>query len=112
MKSLSKTLIKYTGFIALLLTTSLAFAESFWIDVRSPEEYTQDHIQGDLNIYFKSIGEEIGKHVSDKNAEIHLYCQVGGRAGVALLQLTAMGYKNVTNEGGIADARKKRHLAK
>lgn len=110
MNKLLKSVLTPGTFLALLFSSSLTLAEALWIDVRSADEYAQDHIEGDLNIHFQSIGNEIGKHAKDKNTEIHVYCQVGGRAGVALLQLTAMGYQNVTNEGGIADARKKRNI--
>jgi phage shock protein E len=100
-----KTFFRCFSLIALMFATSIVFADSVWIDVRSPEEYAQDHIDGDLNIHFQNIGDEIAKHVPDKNTDIHLYCQAGGRAGLALVRLSAMGYKHVTNEGGIADVR-------
>jgi phage shock protein E len=90
----------------LLIFSHPIFAETLWIDVRSAEEYAADHINGDIHIHFKNIGDEISKVASDKNTEIQLYCRSGGRAGVALLQLTAMGYKNVHNAGGIEDVRK------
>lgn len=98
------------AFFVLLCLSLQTFADALWIDVRSAEEYAEDHIQGDININFKDIGDEIDKHVSDKDAEIQLYCRSGGRAGVAFLQLTAMGYKNVHNAGGINDVRKVRNI--
>ena len=101
------------NFIKQLLVTFLflgclshyAIAETFWVDVRSAEEYAEDHIAGDLNIDVKNISSDIGKYISDKNADIKLYCRSGRRAGVAMEQLQTMGYTHVSNVGGIDDAR-------
>jgi len=41
-----------------------------------------------------------------KNTPIYLYCAVGGRAEKARQSLLAAGYSNVTNAGGLEDARK------
>lgn len=71
-----------------------------WIDVRTTEEFNSGHIEGALHIPYEKIGQEISKHVKDKNAEIKVYCKVGGRAGIAKKTLDKMGYKNVTNAGG------------
>jgi len=103
MKSLSRQLI--TAFFILLGSATAAFADTIWIDVRSVEEYSQDHIAGDINIPHTAIGTEIGKHVTDKDSDIILYCRSGKRAGMAMKMLKEMGYTNVTNAGGIEDAR-------
>ncbi len=47
-----------------------------------------------------------------RDADIHLYCRSGGRAGKAKRALEAAGYTSVENAGGIADARKQRGLEK
>ena len=99
----------------LLLTLSLAsklLADAVWIDVRSPEEYQADHIAGDMNIPVQQIGQQIADKVADKNAEIAVYCLSGGRAGTAKQTLEQLGYTQVRNAGGIADARKQRGLQK
>jgi phage shock protein E len=46
----------------------------------------------------------------DKTTEIHLYCRSGGRAGRAMNALEDAGYTNVSNAGGIEDAREARAL--
>jgi phage shock protein E len=43
----------------------------------------------------------------DKTKPIVVYCQAGGRAGRAKTALTAAGYTQVTNMGGIDDWDKK-----
>jgi phage shock protein E len=97
------------AFIALaLLCSALATADPLWIDVRSPEEYQQDHIAGDPNVPHTGIAQQIESLAPDKDQEIVLYCARGGRAGVAQKTLEQMGYTHVRNAGGIADARKER----
>lgn len=87
-----------------------ALAEALYIDVRTAEEYAQDHIDGDAHIPHDQIAAEIGKITTDTNAEIHVYCRSGRRAGIAKDTLNALGYKQVTNEGTIDEARTKRNI--
>lgn len=94
--------------LALLLFPLLAAADPLWIDVRSPEEYAEDHIAGDPNLHYTEIGQRIGALAPAKDTEIVLYCAVGGRAFVAKRTLESLGYTNVRNAGGIEDARKER----
>lgn len=77
-----------------------------WIDVRTPQEHAQDAITGHPNIPHGQIADRITALVSDKNAPITVYCASGRRAGIAKETLEGLGYTNVTNAGGIADARR------
>ena len=98
-------------FLALVMFSSTALGEPVWIDVRSKAEYERTHIDGDLLIAHTDVGKRVAEMFPDKETEIHLYCARGGRAAVAKNALEALGYKNVTNEGGIEDALKKRDLS-
>ncbi len=71
------------------------------IDVRTPEEFAQSHIPNSISIPLNRIEADIGKVAQDKNAEMIVYCLSGRRAAAACSQLTAMGYRNVSNMGGI-----------
>ncbi len=82
-----------------------ASAEAVWIDVRSEEEYARGHLQQAPRIGHDEIETGITALALDKDTPIYLYCAVGGRAGVAKSRLEAMGYTNVTNAGGLEDAR-------
>ena len=73
------------------------------IDVRSPEEFQAGHLANAHNIIHDQIDKKISALTTDKNAEIHLYCRTGRRAGIALETLTKMGYTNVKNLGGYDD---------
>ncbi len=94
--------------ISLSLFTSFAFADPVWIDVRTPSEYEEDHIQGDLNLPLQKIQTETLISVLenlDPDSEIMLYCRSGNRAGQAKELFEAAGFTNVTNAGGISDVR-------
>lgn len=100
----------------LIIFSALGFsafssAEPIWIDVRTVSEYNEDHIDGDTLIPHEQIVQQVGELFPDKTSEIHLYCRSGGRAGRALSALEEAGYTNVSNAGGISDAREQRGLA-
>ena len=109
MKNLSRSVLLL---LAGLLSCSLAMAETYWIDVRTAEEHAQDSIPGDIHIPHEQIASRIDAVTKDKQADIHLYCRSGRRAGIAADTLKSLGYQQVTNEGTIDDARKKRGLTK
>lgn len=77
------------------------------LDVRSPEEFASGHLRGALNIPHDRIAEEIAAAVPDKSVQVILYCRSGRRAGTALNTMKAMGYGNVSNFGGLEDARER-----
>ena len=95
-------------FIALIFfgTVSLnAFASpDYWLDVRTPKEFSESHVTNASNIPFDTIAQKISSVTTDKSAEIYLYCGSGRRAGIAEQTLREMGYTNITNVGGIKEA--------
>ncbi|MEM8564780.1 MAG: rhodanese-like domain-containing protein [Pseudomonadota bacterium] len=95
--------------LQLLSTTTTAedtMQQSIWIDVRTPEEFAQGHIQDAVLIPHENIESGVSALNIDKDAVIFLYCGKGGRAEKAQTRLTRLGYSNVTNVGGLEDARK------
>ena len=95
-----------------LLCSNFAAADdvTVWIDVRSSVEHMVDSIEGDPLISHSDIVEEVTALYPDRDTEIKLYCLSGGRAGQAKTALEHAGYTNVSNAGGIEDARKLRKL--
>ena len=81
-------------------------AEVF-IDVRTVEEYKSGHIENAVNIPHNIIKDKIAAVTQDKNSVIKLYCQSGNRAGIAKKILEELGYKNVVNEGGYKELKKR-----
>ncbi len=74
------------------------------IDVRSAGEYATGHLEGAINIDVEAndFAAEVGK--LDMAGTYVLYCHSGRRAGAALQQMNSMGFKKLTNAGGINDA--------
>lgn len=77
------------------------------IDVRSAEEFAEDHLPNATNIPVEEIGQrtaDVEKLVGgDKAKTIVLYCGTGNRSGKAQQQLEAAGFTQIINGGGIDD---------
>jgi phage shock protein E len=82
--------------------------DAVWIDVRSPQEYASGHLPGATLIPFDGIEVGVSRLGLEKDTPIYLYCAVGGRAEVARQRLLAMDFRNVSNVGGLEDARRLR----
>ena len=80
-------------------------ADAVWIDVRTPAEYEQGHLEQARLIPFDGIQAGVAGMQLAKDTPIFLYCSVGGRAEKARQSLLAQGYTNVVNVGGLDDAR-------
>lgn len=102
MKTLPMKILAVAGF-CLIAGTSLA--ETVWVDVRTVEEYQQDHIEGDLNLPLDTLESQLLQSRFDQDDEIRLYCRSGGRAERALEIFETAGFSDVRNVGGIEDAR-------
>ena len=74
------------------------------IDVRTSAEYAAGHLEGAINIDVEAsdFNDQVMK--LDTNGTYVVYCHSGRRAGIAMDQMKSMGFKNVTNAGGITDA--------
>ncbi|MFO8064107.1 MAG: rhodanese-like domain-containing protein [Spirochaetota bacterium] len=71
------------------------------VDVRTPDEYRLGHIPTAKNISHERIFDD--PPTDDKDARIILYCRSGNRSEFARNVLVSMGYRNVTNFGGVGD---------
>lgn len=72
--------------------------------MRGADEYAAGHVPGALLIPHDQIAALIADKVSDKNADIQLYCRSGRRADVARDVMLQMGYARVTNHGSLENA--------
>lgn len=84
-------------------TVKEAAKKDVWIDVRTSAEFSMGHVEGAYHIPYDEIEEGIEALGLDKDANIHLYCRSGGRAGKALSVLKEMGYSQVHNDGGLSN---------
>lgn len=73
------------------------------LDVRRPDEFSEGHIPGAINIANETIGEEPPAELPDKNQTIYVYCRSGNRSKQASAKLAKLGYTNVVEFGGIID---------
>ena len=67
------------------------------IDVRSPQEFKEEHINGAICIPEYEIKKKSKELLKDKNENIVVYCSSGSRSKKAQKQLERLGYINVYN---------------
>ena len=74
------------------------------VDVRTPQEYTEGHIDGALNINVQSDDfKELAQRELSKDSTVLVYCRSGRRSLDAAEMLTNCGYKVVNLKGGIIE---------
>lgn len=73
------------------------------LDVRTPEEYEEEHIEGALLIPDYDLKNLADSKLPDKDEKILVYCRSGSRSRAASEALIDMGYTNVYDFGGIVD---------
>ena len=92
-----------TLYIFLILFGINSISDEFIvIDVRTIEEFESGHIEDSSNIEWQEIS-SIADNIN-KDQKIYLYCRSGRRSQNATDILVDLGYKDVTNLGGIKDA--------
>ncbi|MEL0552160.1 thiosulfate sulfurtransferase PspE [Klebsiella sp. B345] len=101
-QTVKKTIV--TG--ALLMASTSLWAAEHWIDVRTPDQYQETHVEGATNIPLKQLEARIGEVTKDKDDTLHLYCNTGNQSGKAEKMLQELGYKHAINEGGLKDVEK------
>ena len=73
------------------------------LDVRTPDEFAERHIEGAILIPDYEIGEKAESILTDKDQLILVYCRSGRRSKNAANELAALGYTNIKEFGGIND---------
>ena len=73
------------------------------LDVRTPEEFAERHIEGAILIPDYEIGEKAESILTDKDQLILVYCRSGRRSKNAANELATLGYTNIKEFGGIND---------
>ncbi|MGB4610336.1 MAG: rhodanese-like domain-containing protein [Saccharofermentanales bacterium] len=73
------------------------------LDVRTQDEYDAEHIKGAILIPDYEIETTAESILTDKDALILVYCRSGRRSKNAASELSALGYTNVKEFGGIID---------
>lgn len=73
------------------------------IDVRTPEEYNEKHIQDAILLPNETIGDHPIDALPDQDAILLIYCRSGRRSAEAASKLIKLGYTKVYDFGGIVD---------
>lgn len=85
----------------------IAGGKALVLDVRTPDEYGQDHVASATNMPVDELEHrlaEVDKLAGgDKARPIVVYCAAGKRAARAKQTLEAAGYSHVVNGGGLDD---------
>lgn len=76
---------------------SLMSKGAILIDVRSPQEYNEGHLDNSILLPEYEILKKIEDIIPNKNTKIILYCSSGTRSKKAQEELEKMGYKNIYN---------------
>jgi len=77
------------------------------VDVRTEEEYAEDHVPSARNIPVDAVADRLADFEQlvggDKSKPIVVYCESGSRSRKAKSILDAAGFTNVVNGGGLGD---------
>ena len=76
--------------------------EMLLIDVRSPQEYKESHLDGAINLPLYDIEQKAQEQIKRKDTSIIIYCQSGSRSRRAMQILRQEGYENLYEiKGGL-----------
>lgn len=104
---MSRPFFMALALVALLVAApALRAGDTVWIDVRSPEEFSSNHVSVAVNIPYTEIDRRIAEVTRKKDDLIYLYCRSGRRSAIAKAMLEDIGYRNVVDLGGFEDARR------
>lgn len=110
-EAVMKTIKAWCG--SIFMSASLIFVSAAWaveppviLDVRTPAEFQESHLDGAKNIDF--LGSDFQTQIGrlDRNKSYVLYCRSGNRSGQAEKSMKAMGFKKVKNVGSLKEASK------
>jgi phage shock protein E len=79
-------------------------AKPLYLDVRTPEEYAEAHVEPSINIPVDELAASLHA-LGSREREIIIYCRSGRRSAIALEILRAAGFTNVTDAGSISNVR-------
>ncbi len=72
------------------------------LDIRTPDEFNQGHLEGAVNIDFYESTFASDLDTLDKDAHYVVYCRSDNRSGQAMQTFEELGFTNVTEiDGGI-----------
>ncbi len=73
------------------------------VDVRTPEEYAEKHIQNSLSLPLDQLERQAIKRIPDKTTPVFVYCLSGSRSARAAGILAKLGYNHVYDMGAMGN---------
>ena len=70
------------------------------VDVRTPEEYAEGHLENSVNYNFYDDDFKAKLETLNPNMPVMVYCKSGGRSGKTYNQLKGMNFKEVYDMAG------------
>ncbi len=70
---------------------------AFLVDVRTPEEFAEGHVNASVNIPLDQLANQLDAFQGKEN--IIVFCRSGARSGMAKSILEQEGFSNVVNGG-------------
>ena len=79
---------------------NLIKSEGNLLDVRTPEEYAEGHLNNaqNINVFDADFTEQVSK--LNKTKPAYLYCKSGGRSGRAMKKMKKLGFTKLYNLTG------------
>lgn len=74
------------------------------IDVRTPAEYAEGHLDGAINIDVQSPDFDQQLAAFEPGAEYLVYCRSGNRASQAISRMVDLGFSQLGNAGSVEQA--------
>jgi rhodanese-related sulfurtransferase len=77
------------------------------LDVRTPREYAEEHLEGAINVdlhapdFARQVERLAGKGRLKADQPVYLYCRSGARSGHATRLLRGQGFPEACNIGGL-----------
>ena len=78
-------------------------ASALLIDVRTPAEFDQGHLDRAINIPYDQLEARIAELGDDRDRQIVLYCRTGRRSGIGEQTLEKLGFTRVLNARAYRD---------
>lgn len=79
----------------------LASGDKLLIDVRTPKEYEEGHVEGAINIDFFDQENFLEAYADfDRSQPVYLYCKSGNRSAKTAAKLVEMGFENIIDLDG------------
>ena len=85
------------------IETIKSYADYLIIDVRTPEEYNEGHLDNAINIEYQDIVLKLEEKNISKSMPIIVYCKSGGRSKQAFESLEGNGFTHVYDLGAMSN---------